>query len=541
MKKLGEILVEREWATREQVYQALKHQQVFGGRLGTCLLELSLVAEDRLVRALSEQLGVPAVSADDLRVIGDGILEVVPKKLACRSRVVPFERFGNSISVALVDTRDLLLQDELGFVVSKRLKIHVAPEVRVLEALEKHYGCAADPRFSRIWDRLNRARFLWQEEAPAAAAASAAPAARPASAPSAAPAPQVGGLGGPSWEPAPPPPLESGVTRLAAAGVSTTESRPAPRALPPPPPPAREEMPAAPAPRLAPAPAPPPLRPLAPAAERHQPEPVTAPPGPVARRAPEAVGAPPAADASPPSTLPRTRTTDGVPPPAPTPSPLRDRAATPPPAPAAVAAPAAPVAAMEVAPAERAAAAPKSGAAADEGAETSPLVVPRAPETVEELETRLADVEERDDAAHAVLSLLERRFVRRVLFMVRGNEVAAWMGSGEGVDQGRLAGFEVSFDEPSLFLNLREGSPFYRGPLPRLDSHQRLVRLWGGRYPRECLMLPVRVKGRMVAVVYCDRANAGFGGLDIEELLQVAAAMGRGLERYLLSRKRQGG
>jgi hypothetical protein len=176
----------------------------------------------------------------------------------------------------------------------------------------------------------------------------------------------------------------------------------------------------------------------------------------------------------------------------------------------------------------------------DEGAETSPLVVAPAPQTVEELAARLAEVEERDDVAHAVLSLLERRFVRRILFMVRGGEVAAWMGSGEGVDQGKLGGFEVSFDEPSLFLNLREGSPFYRGPLPRLDAHQRLVRLWGGRYPRECLMLPVRVKERMVAAIYCDRAAAGFGGLDIDELLQVAATMGHGLERYLLSRKRQG-
>jgi hypothetical protein len=171
--------------------------------------------------------------------------------------------------------------------------------------------------------------------------------------------------------------------------------------------------------------------------------------------------------------------------------------------------------------------------------ETSPLAVPKPPTNVRELEERLAEVEERDDIAHAVLSLLERRFTRRLLFMVRAGEVAAWMGSGDGVDQRLLGSFEVSFDEPSLFLNLREGSPFYRGPLPRLDAHQRLVRVWGGRYPRECLLLPVRVKQRLVAAVYCDHGASPLRGLDMEELLQVGTLMGHAFERFLLSKKKQ--
>src|SRR5205814_1747208 len=136
--------------------------------------------------------------------IEEGVLQLVPKKLACRARAVPFERFGNTVSIAVVDTRDLLQQDELAFVSSKRLKIHVAPEVRVLEALEKHYSCAAEARISRIWDRLNRAKYLWQEEPGAAAAAAAKRRTEaPAPQPPPRPAPE------PEWLPMPPPPLES--------------------------------------------------------------------------------------------------------------------------------------------------------------------------------------------------------------------------------------------------------------------------------------------------------------------------------------------
>jgi hypothetical protein len=458
MKKIGELLVEREWLTREQLHQALKHQQVFGGRLGTCLLELSLLTEDRLIKALSDQLGVPPASADDLRVVPDGILELVPAKVACRTRVVPFERFGNTVSVALVDTRDLLVQDELGFVISKRLKVHVAPEVRVLEALEKHYHCHAEARFSRIWDRLNRSRFLWQEEV-AASPGTVPEATRQQAAPAGVATLQSIATPAPSWQPAPPPPLESGITRLAAAELAAAE-----RAAPP-------------------------------------------------------VAGPPAA---PPSPAPAASV-----PAAPRPSPLLGSgvAVQPPEAP-----PSAPVS-----PTVEAKAAPAREVSAH--ADTSPLVVPRAPKTVAELAGRLAEVTERDDVAHAVLSFLERRFERRLLFMVKGSGMAAWMGSGAGVDQKQLASLDVPFDQPSLFLNLREGSPFYRGPLPRLEAHQRLAKVWGGKYPRECLLLPVRVKGRMVAAVYCDRAGEDLSRVDLGELQQMAAEIGHAFERYLVRKK----
>jgi hypothetical protein len=172
-----------------------------------------------------------------------------------------------------------------------------------------------------------------------------------------------------------------------------------------------------------------------------------------------------------------------------------------------------------------------------ESSDTSPLLVPKPVATVADFEARMGEVDERDDVAHAALSFLSRRFQRSLLFMIRGDVVAAWMGGGEGVDQRLFGEIEVSFDEPSLFLNLREGSPFYRGPLPRLDAHQRLVRAWGGRYPKECLLLPVRIKKRLVAAVYCDGGYEQLSNFNLAELQQMAALMGRGFERFLVKRK----
>jgi hypothetical protein len=576
MKKLGELLVEREWVSREQLTQALRHQQVFGGRIGTCLLELTLISEDRLTRALSDQLGVPPATVDDLRVIADGLIELVPAKLAWRTRAVPFERFGNALSVALVDTRDLQAQDELAFVTSRRLKVHVAPEVRVLEALEKHYNSPVEPRFARIWDRLNRAKYLWQDE-PASGVrrriAEVAP-----SPP--APAPIVASRDD-EWKPAPPPPLDSAPPRpatpvVAAASVAAAPATPPPEAIAPAAtsaaepasptapqkrrwffgsktaptqvPPELDEPPVAavpvapersfvpvvtpPAPTPAPAPAaapPPPAigpmeRPAAPRAT-----PAAAPPS---RPAPERASPrrPAATAAATPTTAPpasrggargSTKEVETLPP-APTPTPLAGREAPPAAAPARGAARSA----------DR-----KPEPAVDGDADTTPMLVPKSAATLEDLEQRIAEVEERDDVAHAALSFLSRRFQRSLLFMIKGNHVAAWMGGGEGVDQRLFGEVAVGFDEPSAFLNLREGSQFYRGPLARLDAHQRLVRCWGGRYPKECLLLPVRIKKRLVAAIYLDRGSDDLGGTAMGELQQAASLLGRGLETFLIKRK----
>jgi hypothetical protein len=126
-----------------------------------------------------------------------------------------------------------------------------------------------------------------------------------------------------------------------------------------------------------------------------------------------------------------------------------------------------------------------------------------------------------------------------LLFMVRGSEVAGWMGEGEGVDQARLLAVELELDKPSFFLNLREGSPFCRGPLPPMDLHRRLAKVWGGTLPAESILLPVRLRKRLVAVIYCDGGGEPLKDLDLDELQQVAASTARAFEQLLLRLKRQ--
>jgi hypothetical protein len=158
-----------------------------------------------------------------------------------------------------------------------------------------------------------------------------------------------------------------------------------------------------------------------------------------------------------------------------------------------------------------------------------------SPGSVEDVEAALAKTFDREEVARIVLGFVVRSYARAALFQVAKDKVSAWMGQGE-MDLPIFQKFSAGFDQPSLFLNLRQGSSLYIGPLPPMPAHRELARAWGGELPKDCILLPVRVKDRLVAILYADGGLKS--GIGLPELQSVAAAAGAALERCILHRKR---
>ena len=147
--RIGELLVQAGLVTEDQVEQALTAQRIHGGRLGTNLIVLGFVSERQLAGALSSQLGIPLVETDRLEVLHPEVLSVIPKHLAERYRVVPFEVEPESgrTSIASAEPSNLHQMDELQFVLERRLRLYLCPELVLASALERHYGIAREARF----------------------------------------------------------------------------------------------------------------------------------------------------------------------------------------------------------------------------------------------------------------------------------------------------------------------------------------------------------------------------------------------------------
>lgn len=164
-KKLGQLLVSHGWAEGSDVMRAVQSQRRLGGRIGTRLLELEAVSEEHLLEALAEQVGVPAANIEILRHIPDSVLEMVSPKVAERCQVIPFAINDREIDVATPATGDLASLDEVAHCTRRRVRAHVSTEVRFYEALGRYYGVECPRRYTTLIDRLNRARYLWEESA----------------------------------------------------------------------------------------------------------------------------------------------------------------------------------------------------------------------------------------------------------------------------------------------------------------------------------------------------------------------------------------
>lgn len=165
-RRLGELMVERHRLLPHQLFQALDRQQDAGGRLATCLLEDPSIREEALLAALAAQHNAPAASIEALLKATPAVLALVPARVVSRLVAVPFADSREGVSIAMRDPSDFAARDELHFACGRRILPHVALEVRIWEAIDRHYGEAAPERYRRLWDRLHRRRYLWQGQDP---------------------------------------------------------------------------------------------------------------------------------------------------------------------------------------------------------------------------------------------------------------------------------------------------------------------------------------------------------------------------------------
>ncbi len=156
--RLGELLVQQGWITGEQLIRAIQSQRAQGGRIGTCLLELDALSEERLLDALAQQLGAPSVDVDQLEQIDETVLSLVPQDLAARCRAIPVEADREELRVAALNADDLSLLKLLAPDTGRRVLPLVAHEVRILEALRRYYGIEVPGRYEPLIKRLNDQR-----------------------------------------------------------------------------------------------------------------------------------------------------------------------------------------------------------------------------------------------------------------------------------------------------------------------------------------------------------------------------------------------
>jgi type IV pilus assembly protein PilB len=170
-KKLGDALVCSGIISEQQLAKALEILSAGAetGRrekkgLGQVLTELSFVPEDELATALALQLNLPQVDPGAISISGD-VFQLVTREIAESNLIIPYEKEGQQLRVAMSNPLDLLTMDDLRFHTGMNIAAAVATESSILNAIERCYRVeAAIERILQKGDDLQEIEFIRGDE-----------------------------------------------------------------------------------------------------------------------------------------------------------------------------------------------------------------------------------------------------------------------------------------------------------------------------------------------------------------------------------------
>lgn len=111
-KRIGQILIEEGAISVSDLERALAIQQEKGGFIGQIMVEMGLVKQETIVSSLVKQCKIPHLSLLDYE-IGKDVLELVPKEICLKHHLLPIDKLGKILTVAMVNPLDTEALDEV--------------------------------------------------------------------------------------------------------------------------------------------------------------------------------------------------------------------------------------------------------------------------------------------------------------------------------------------------------------------------------------------------------------------------------------------
>ncbi len=141
-KRLGDLLIEAQLIAVGQLEASLIYQRKWGGRLGSILVTLGFLTEEKLLAFLAERFNLPSVNLKKTR-ISDKCLAMVPAKVAKKYLLIPVEvktvQGKDCLVVAMSDPTNVQAIDEVRVLCHLPIQPALAPDLVVEQAISHYY------------------------------------------------------------------------------------------------------------------------------------------------------------------------------------------------------------------------------------------------------------------------------------------------------------------------------------------------------------------------------------------------------------------
>lgn len=140
-KQLGEILIERGMINRSQLEEALNVQKEQNILFGEALISLHHATEEDIVQALTSQYGFPYLPLANYEIAPD-VLSSVPLNLCKKYCLVPIDRIGRSLTLAMANPLNLEALEDVELVTNCMVQAFVSTATDIKAAIKRYYESA---------------------------------------------------------------------------------------------------------------------------------------------------------------------------------------------------------------------------------------------------------------------------------------------------------------------------------------------------------------------------------------------------------------
>lgn len=141
--RLGDLLIEKQIITENQLDDALKEQKVNRQRLGKVLVSLGYVDEKQLLKLLAEQLQIEFIDLVHFK-INTKVVHYLNEMNARRLRALVIDEKNGQLLVVMADPTDLDKYDQLQENLSKPINLCAAIESEILSNIDELYRSTSE-------------------------------------------------------------------------------------------------------------------------------------------------------------------------------------------------------------------------------------------------------------------------------------------------------------------------------------------------------------------------------------------------------------
>ncbi len=136
--RIGELLVQKNLLSAEQLERARDEAKLAGTRVGLQLTKLGFVHENQLADFVSQQYNVPSINLAEFE-IDESVIRLIPEDVAVKHCVLPVNRAGSTLIVAIADPANIFAIDDVKFLTGYDIEVVVAAEEAIRRAIDTYY------------------------------------------------------------------------------------------------------------------------------------------------------------------------------------------------------------------------------------------------------------------------------------------------------------------------------------------------------------------------------------------------------------------